>query len=415
MPRRLSLFLLPLLLLFLPASLPLPLGFHAQVTLAAEPYPFNYTAWMMDSLWLKAKIGALGAPRFFSAAQQHEAAVRTLDLITQLRQTEDEIDRIYADPANAADPQAASAEARARLQRLTRQYDQVAPLGEAVLEAQVSEIVSQQGLVWGGQPFPWVLYHISPLPQNLVISRREVIEQRSNLLLDPWLSTQQAQALEEKVDSRFDVASLVVPVGGIALYPTMVYRTDDLPWLANTIAHEWIHIYLASYPLSLHYDDPQVRTMNETTASIAGEELGHLLLQRFYPERLNALPPDSQLAALAGIPNAEGFNFNAEMRTTRVTTDALLAAGKIDQAEAYMESRRQFFWQNGYAIRKLNQAYFAFYGAYADTPGGAAGEDPVGPAVRLLRQRSPSLKVFLETIREMGSFTELQAAVSQPK
>ena len=42
-----------------------------------------------------------------------------------------------------------------------------------------------------------------------------------------------------------------------------------------------------------------------------------------------------------------------------------------------MEARREIFWQNGYAIRKLNQAYFAFYGAYADIPGGPAGEDPV--------------------------------------
>ena len=45
-------------------------------------------------------------------------------------------------------------------------------------------------------------------------------------------------------------------------------------------------------------------------------------------------------------------------------------------------------------MRKLNQAYFAFYGAYADQPGGAAGEDPVGPAVRALRERSQGLADF---------------------
>ncbi len=73
------------------------------------------------------------------------------------------------------------------------------------------------------------------------------------------------------------------------------------------------------------------------------------------------------------------------MHTTRVHVDELLAAGKITEAETYMDQRRQVFWDNGYPIRKLNQAYFAFYGAYADVPGGAAGEDPVGPAVRALR------------------------------
>jgi len=51
--------------------------------------------------------------------------------------------------------------------------------------------------------------------------------------------------------------------------------------------------------------------------------------------------------------------------------------------------------RNGYYIRKLNQAYFAFYGAYADVPGGPAGEDPVGPAVRALRSQSQSPAVSL--------------------
>jgi hypothetical protein len=91
----------------------------------------------------------------------------------------------------------------------------------------------------------------------------------------------------------------------------------------------------------------------------------------------------------------------------------LLAAGKIDEAESYMEQRRQLFVQNGYTIRKLNQAYFAFYGAYADVPGGAAGEDPVGPAVRALRAHSKSLADFINRIAWMTSFDELKKAVGQ--
>jgi hypothetical protein len=77
-----------------------------------------------------------------------------------------------------------------------------------------------------------------------------------------------------------------------------------------------------------------------------------------------------------------------------------------------MEQRRQVFWANGYPIRKLNQAYFAFYGAYADVPGGAAGEDPVGPAVRTLRAQSSSLAAFLKTIAQMSSFHQLQDALA---
>jgi hypothetical protein len=99
------------------------------------------------------------------------------------------------------------------------------------------------------------------------------------------------------------------------------------------------------------------------------------------------------------------------MRITRVTVDSLLAQEAIEAAEEFMEARRQLFWENGYRLRKINQAYFAFYGAYADQPGGAAGEDPVGAAVRALRARSPTLTAFLKSIAWMTSFAELKEAV----
>jgi hypothetical protein len=77
-----------------------------------------------------------------------------------------------------------------------------------------------------------------------------------------------------------------------------------------------------------------------------------------------------------------------------------------------MEARRVVFWENGYRLRKINQAYFAFYGAYADQPGGAAGEDPVGAAVRALRAHSGSLAEFLEQIAWMSSYQELEDRVT---
>jgi hypothetical protein len=99
------------------------------------------------------------------------------------------------------------------------------------------------------------------------------------------------------------------------------------------------------------------------------------------------------------------------MHTTRVVVDALLASGRILDAETYMEQRRQIFVQNGFYVRRVNQAYFAFYGAYADVPGGAAGEDPVGPAVRALRSQSRSLAEFVNRIAWMTSFEQLQRTV----
>jgi hypothetical protein len=284
---------------------------------------------------------------------------------------------------------------------------------------QVTTVLKDMGLTSGGQPIPWVLYHTTPLPQDLVISSRAKIEQQTSYVLQPDLTVDEAANLENTMDKRLNISSLVVEIGGLAAYPTMIMRTTALDWLSSTIAHEWTHIYLGERPLGMNYEtSPELRTMNETTASIAGGEIGKIVMQRYYPELLpkSSTSPQlvSHLTGSAGPDNAPPpFNFRAEMHTTRVHADELLAQGKIDEAEAYMEQRRKVFWDNGYPIRKLNQAYFAFYGAYADVPGGAAGEDPVGPAVRALRAQSSSLLDFLERISKMTSFAELQKAVGK--
>jgi hypothetical protein len=143
------------------------------------------------------------------------------------------------------------------------------------------------------------------------------------------------------------------------------------------------------------------------------------VLQKHYPELLpSGFSPTLGVIAFEeaflpsnAIDDPAPFDFRAEMHETRVTADQMLAEGKIEEAETYMEQRRQIFWDNGYLLRKLNQAYFAFHGAYADVPGGAAGEDPVGPAVRALREQSESLANFINTISWMTSFEQLQQAI----
>jgi hypothetical protein len=166
-------------------------------------------------------------------------------------------------------------------------------------------------------------------------------------------------------------------------------------------------------PLGLNYEtSPELRTMNETSASIAGHEISVLVLKRYYRELAPEYAQQIQPISLLTQRNNDNFNFRVEMHTTRVHADELLAAGKISEAEAYMEQRRKVFWDNGYAIRKLNQAYFAFYGAYADIPGGAAGADPVGPAVRALRSKSSSLTAFLKKIASMSSYEQLLEALA---
>jgi hypothetical protein len=131
------------------------------------------------------------------------------------------------------------------------------------------------------------------------------------------------------------------------------------------------------------------------------------VIARYYPELVPPPTPAASDSSPAEAP-APVFDFRSEMHATRVYVDDLLAQGKVAEAEEYMEARRLVFWENGYAIRKLNQAYFAFYGSYADSPIGAAGEDPVGAAVRELRADSATLIEFVNRMAWLTSFEDLQ-------
>ena len=371
---------------------------------------FDYVSWTLEAFSVKLNQAALDTPYYFSETAQHQIVVDYLHLMDNILSSENQLGLLYTDPM-VHDPAAVSLSLQTELNRLYARQRQLAPLAEAVLQEQVFATLADLGLTTGGQPLPPVLFHITPLPYNLVISPRDKIQQDAAISLMPDLSVDQQIILENRVESGLNVSSLVVPVGGIGSYPTMVMRSTALDWLSDTVAHEWTHNWLTLRPLGLNYDtSPELRTMNETTASIAGHEIAIFVLRRYFPELIAGHV--FQAVSLPLSPVHGDFNFNSEMHFTRIHVDELLAQGNITDAESYMEHRRQFFWQNGYAIRKLNQAYFAFYGAYADIPGGASGEDPVGPAVRTLRGQSDTLTDFLKTIAQMDSFQQLQAAVS---
>lgn len=411
---------LALCLVILTASTLPPAEQKDRVRAFTRPYEFDYVGWTVDALLVKLGQSALDAPRMLDQAEQKQAVLSYIDLVRQMDQVEFEIEKIYADPA-ITDKAEALTPWQAQLAKLRERNSRLGPIAEQVMQGQVSAILNDLGLNLGGQTLPPTLYHVTPLPYALIISPREVIRQESNISLLPDLTMEQMVALENQVESHLGYSALVVPIGGVGVYPTMVMSTSNLNWLAEVVAHEWIHNYLTLRPLGWNYETtPQLRTMNETTASLAGKEIGEALIRRFYPEAAPkptpkpTQPPPGEKTPPPGTPQPPEFDFNREMRITRVTADQLLAEGKIEEAEAYMEARRQVFWENGYLIRKLNQAYFAFHGAYADVPGGgSAGSDPVGPAVVALRERSASLAEFLDRISWMTSFEALQAALTE--
>ena len=138
--------------------------------------------------------------------------------------------------------------------------------------------------------------------------------------------------------------------------------------------------------------------MNETLAGMVSQEIASMVFQKYYSgyEHQQKQPTEVE------------FDFNREMREIRRAVDDYLARGEVEPAEDFMEERRQYLASMGYYIRKLNQAYFAFHGAYADSP---TSIDPIGLEFKQLRSRSASLKDFLNTAAAMSSRQDLSLSI----
>jgi len=196
----------------------------------------------------------------------------------------------------------------------------------------------------------------------------------------------------------------VVGLGGFGgTYPAFVTGEASLRFTVDAAAEEWLHQYLFFKPLGFRYvldvigvaRSYEVATMNETVASMVSKEIGDMVMERYYPD-----------LAVGGTEDGKksGSDFDREMREIRRTADEYLAQGELEQAGKYMEERRQYLVTKGYNIRKLNQAYFAFYGAYADQP---SSTSPIGDELRRLRAQSVSLKDFLSAVSSMTSHADL--------
>ncbi|MCC6957546.1 MAG: hypothetical protein IT316_12190 [Anaerolineales bacterium] len=411
---RLILVLLVAVLLLGNSNLP-PTDALEKVRAFTRQVEFDFIEWTFNAFKLKLFETTLGASNFLTEEQRHQLVLEYLALIQQIQRQEAQVEQIYGDPS-IGDPQSYARPLLNELEALYARRDKVGPLAESILQDQINAVVAETGLSVGGQALPPVLYHSTPLPLVLIVSPREVIRLDESVVLNGDLSIDEREALEDAVDHKLNVSSLVENIGGLGMYPTMVVESGDLDWLSEVVSHEWVHNYLTLRPLGLSYEvSPEMRVINETVASIAGKEIGRAVLERYYPELVPPPPaPKPPVETPSKPTEPPRFDFRKEMQITRQRADELLAEGKVEEAESYMEARRQVFWENGYRwLRKLNQAYFAFHGAYADEPGGPAGvtEDPVGTAVRELRLQSASLADFLERISWVTSFEQLQKMV----
>ncbi len=404
--------LLGVLLLSLTVDVSSPADMKTRVAHELAGERFDFFGWEVEALWGKLTHSLIAPQRYLNESDRHDVLLDYLELVAEAQRIEWEIYRVYTDP-EINDPYVAAADLRDQLGELRAAIEMRQPLVEAILEEQVACTLAEEGFGVLGQEIPPVSAHFTPLPLMLMISPRDHIENIFTLGLRHGLDVARQEAIEEQVDTEHDVSSLVTRIGGLSAYPAMLLESGSLEWVVEVTAHEWTHHYLSPRPLGWNYATvPDARVINETVASIVGTEIGRRTIARYYPEHLPPEPASEEPNAGSPPPAPPEFDFRTEMRKTRIWVDTLLAEGKIEQAEGYMEQRRQMFVDQGYYIRKLNQAYFAFHGAYAAEPG-AAGEDPIGPAVQELYARSPNLHTFAVQAAGVTTLTELEALLDE--
>ena len=377
-----------------------------QLSTITNHFTFDYLIWEANAIGTKAEAILSNSHTYLDEATRQQIVLDTIALISEIQQIEAEISYIYTNP-NELNPDAASAQLQQALIDKRKALADMQPLAEAIVQEQVGIMLKEEGFEVLGQTWPPVMMYMSPLPSLLIISPRDKIERENAMSLVPGVPVPEQERMETAVFENLDKSALVVPIGGMATYPAMIMETSSINWLSEVTAHEWSHHWMGFHPIGLNYSDPQLRTINETVASTIDQEIRDKVIVRYFPDYMPQPSPTTSSSAPAAPAAPSTFDFQSEMAQTRIRADELLAEGKIEEAEAYMEEQRVRFVENGYPIRKLNQAYFAFYGAYADRPG-ATGSDPTGPMIRDIRAASPSLRAFMDTMAQVGSFADLE-------
>ncbi len=395
----------------------------SPIGLAASPHRYDLLKWELTNLpdkWVH-KLKSFLPWNSRSREERVIDVLRFFELSEEISSLEHQLASLPRTNGRlsiaAVDPNNAAVALTDRMKELEKRRSRLKPGVEETLESEISAVLEEEGISFRiGLIFPPVDLVLARAPKVLVISPRDRIDRRTDRLLEPDMSVQEMEALEDKIFLEQDLAALVEGIGGIATYPTIVRDGLSLKSASVIAAHEWLHTYWFFRPLGWNiFDGAEMRTLNETAADVAGEELGERVYQAITGKSADEDPTSDEESTVDDDDDTEDqeegrFEFGEEMRRTRVGTDELLAEGKVEEAEAYMEERRLLFAENGFLIRKLNQAYFAFHGTYATSP---ASVSPIGDEVQQLRSITDSLGDFIKTVAGFGSYQEFQNYLSQ--
>ena len=382
------------------------------------PYAFDLVGWEVGALGQGAgaraqaalTVPALGEAERLEIVREHFTAVaETSRWRSQLEAPGGRggAGRSAFDTADLAQPLAVAERRRAEL----------SPLAAEIIAGQISAHLASEGIArlplqpawrFAFPPLtftitPPVLFRFDHLPLLLVVAPRERIAVLESVFLRPALPLAEREHIEAQID-RHGVASLVLPIGGLAAYPSMIPDSSAPRQTLQVVAHEWVHQYLAMRPLGQRYfAGYALRSINETVADLAGKEVGEAIWQRYYAEHWPT-PAAASGAATASQRSPPAFDFGQAMAGVRRTVEAMLASGDVAGAEQYMAERKKWLEEKGYYLRKLNTAYLTFYGAYAGS--GNSYE----PKLRRLRAESRSLADFLHRVETITSESDLAAS-----
>ena len=390
-----------LFVIFFPTS-----SLNSSINKIVSPYSFSIFSWELQALSYELEEFVFGGDKV--TADESYVVLEYFAVAEQFRAIEREIEAVRSGMISGD-----LVLLEAELDALQKQKDGLEDKAEKVLERQIKEILAQLDIYNPTDDslgmeitFPPVNFALEQPPRLLVVSPRDRIERIRDIKLRQDITGEEIEEIEDAIDE-LGVSSLVVGLGGIATYPAFVSNDASLRFVINTAIEEWLHQYLFFEPLGFLYaldlvgfsKDCEVIIMNETLASMASKEIGDVLYQKYYSQYEDG---SSQNEASGGADTE--FDFFKEMRDIRTTVDEYLAQGEIEKAEEFMEQKRLFLASKGYYIRKLNQAYFAFYGTYADRP---TSIDPIGVELRTLREQTASISDFINTVAAMTNHNDL--------
>ena len=411
MLRRLLVLVIALVLLG-SSVLPAELARNRAFTMAIGGNSWDLVGWEIDALWEKAEAGLAKPADEVSPALAPDLVQQYLARASRIGEIERELAR-RAVLEQVDESAASNDELSFELATLRDEQGATRIQVEQIIERQVAHLLYSEGYAsFGDRVWPPVSFTFVEPPKKLVVSRRDRIETIHSQMLAAQMSLAEIEQAEREIGEQYNAVGYVTDIGGLGAFPTMVVDRASLRWVLSTVAHEWVHNYLVFFPLGWNYFTSQdLTTMNETVAEIVGNEIGDLVLARYYPESVPPTLPPRIVPLIPSVVFMEPeFDFQTEMRLTRLEVDRLLGLGEVEAAEVFMDERRQEFVANGYPLRVLNQAYFAFHGSYGTS---AASTSPIGPKLENLRALTPDVRTFLEIVRGFTSPGDLDASLAE--